>query len=56
MTATRTAAVTIVPERPETMYAIPGCYGGNRPPIAEKLPRGCDIAKVRVIRPQPRVN
>jgi hypothetical protein len=56
MTAARTAALTIVPERPETMYAIPGCYGGNRPPIAEKLPRGCDIAKVRVIRPQPRVN
>lgn len=56
MTAARTAAVTIVPERPETMYAIPGCYGGNRPPIAEKLPPGCDIAKVRVIRPQPRVN
>jgi hypothetical protein len=56
MTAARTAALTIVPERPETMYAIPGCYGGNRPPIAEKLPRGCDIAKVRVIRPQPRIN
>ena len=56
MTSARTAAVTIVPERPETMYAIPGCYGGNRPPVAEKLPPGCDIAKVRVIRPQPRVN
>jgi hypothetical protein len=56
MTATRTAAVPIVPERPQTMYAIPGCYGGNKPPIAERLPPGCDIAKVRVIRPQPRVN
>jgi hypothetical protein len=56
MTAARMAAVTIVPERPETMYAIPGCYGGNRPPVAANLPRGCDIAKVRVIRPQPRTN
>ncbi|HXD20868.1 MAG TPA: hypothetical protein VN654_27850 [Vicinamibacterales bacterium] len=55
MVPVRTAA-TVVPERPETMYAIPGCYGGNRPPVAANLPRGCDIAKVRVIRPQPRVN
>ena len=56
MVPVRTAAVTLVPERPETMYAIPGCYGGNRPPVAANLPRGCDIARVRVIRPQPRVN
>ena len=56
MVPVRTAAATTVPERPETMYAIPGCYGGNRPPVAANLPRGCDIAKVRVIRPQPRVN
>ncbi|HYS24013.1 MAG TPA: hypothetical protein VEP46_00375 [Vicinamibacterales bacterium] len=56
MVPVRTAAVTVVPERPETMYAIPGCYGGNRPPVAANLPRGCDIAKIRVIRPQPRVN
>jgi hypothetical protein len=56
MVATRTAAATIVPERPETMYAIPGCYGGNRPPVAANLPAGCDIARVRVIRPQPRAN
>jgi hypothetical protein len=56
MVPVRTAAATIVPERPETMYAIPGCYGGNKPPVAANLPRGCDIAKVRVIRPQPRAN
>jgi hypothetical protein len=56
MAPTRIAAATIVPERPETMYAIPGCYGGNRPPIAANLPRGCDIARVRVIRPQARIN
>jgi hypothetical protein len=54
MSAARSTAVSIVPERRETMYAIPGCYGGNRPPVAANLPRGCDIAKVRVIRPQQR--
>lgn len=35
------------PRRPDTFYIIPGCYAGNRPPIAERLPSGCDIAKMR---------
>ena len=53
----RRAALTVIPTRPpETMYAIPGCYGGNRPPVAATLPPGCDIAKVRVLRPQQRAN
>jgi hypothetical protein len=57
LTPTRRAEITVMPPRPpETMYAIPGCYGGNRPPVAANLPKGCDIAKVRVIRPQPRTN
>jgi len=57
MTPARSAAITVIPPRsPETMYAIPGCYGGNRPPVLANLPKGCDIAKVRVIRPQPRTN
>lgn len=52
----RRAALTVIPPRPpETMYAIPGCYGGNKPPVAATLPPGCDIAKVRVLRP-PRTN
>ena len=51
----RRAALTVIPSRPpETMYAIPGCYGGNRPPVAATLPPGCDIAKVRVLRPPQR--
>jgi hypothetical protein len=54
--AQRAAAIVLPPGPPQTMYAIPGCYGGNRPPVAANLPRGCDIAKVRVIRPQPRAN
>ena len=57
LTPTRRAEIAVMPPRPpETMYAIPGCYGGNRPPVAANLPKGCDIAKVRVIRPQPRTN
>lgn len=57
LTPTARAAAVVLPRRPpETMYAIPGCYGGNRPPVADRLPAGCDIAKVRVIRPQPQTN
>jgi hypothetical protein len=57
LTPTRRAEIAVTPPRPpETMYAIPGCYGGNRPPVAANLPKGCDIAKVHVIRPQPRTN
>ena len=53
LTPVRRAALAVIPPRPpQTMYAIPGCYGGNRPPVAVSLPPGCDIAKVRVIRPQ----
>lgn len=51
----RAALIVIPPRPPETMYAIPGCYGGNRPPEVATLPPGCDIAKVRVLRP-PRPN
>jgi len=39
------------PHPPQTMYVIPGCYGGNVPPIRAKLPPGCEITKVRVLRP-----
>ena len=52
----RAAAIVLPPGPPQTMYAIPGCYGGNRPPVATSLPKGCDIARVRVIRPVPRAN
>jgi len=53
MAPTRRAEVIPAPPRPpQTMYMIAGCYAGNRPPVAANLPKGCDIAKVRVIRPQ----
>jgi PEGA domain len=53
MSPTRRADVIPAPPRPpQTMYMIAGCYAGNRPPVAANLPTGCDISKVRVIRPQ----
>jgi hypothetical protein len=53
LTPVRTAALSAVPPHPpQTMYAIPGCYGGNTPPVQANLPAGCDIAKVRVLRPR----
>lgn len=36
-----------VPHAPDTFYVIPGCYAGNRPPTPERLPRGCDVARLR---------
>ena len=56
MTPTRRADVIPAPPRPpQTLYMIAGCYAGNRPPVAANLPKGCDAAKVRVIRPQAAV-
>ena len=34
---------------PTRLYVIPGCYAGNMPPRADRLPAGCDIKQVRVI-------
>jgi hypothetical protein len=54
MTPERRAEAILTPPRPpQTMYTIASCYAGNRPPVAANLPKGCDISKVRVIRPQP---
>jgi len=32
---------------PDTFYVIPGCYAGNRPPNPVRLPKGCDVARLR---------
>jgi hypothetical protein len=32
-----------------TVYFIPGCYLGNVPPTAARLPAGCDISATKVI-------
>ena len=34
---------------PDTFYVIPGCYAGNRPPSPERLPKNCDIARMRTV-------
>jgi hypothetical protein len=57
MTPTQIAAASVAPARPpQTMYLIPGCYGGNRQPTRANLPAGCDIAKLQVRRPPTRTN
>jgi hypothetical protein len=33
----------------DTVYVIPGCYAGNRPPRAGSLPPGCDIKRARTV-------
>jgi hypothetical protein len=40
------------PGAPKVFYVIPGCYAGDRPPDAARLPPMCDAAKVRTIPPQ----
>lgn len=39
------------PPGSQTMYVIPGCYAGNRPPAESVLPKGCDIGALRTHRP-----
>lgn len=41
-----------VPGVPKTFYVIPGCYAGDRPPAAVRLPATCDAANARTIPPQ----
>jgi hypothetical protein len=37
---------------PKTFYVVPGCYAGDKPPQAERLPANCDAANARTIPPQ----
>jgi hypothetical protein len=37
------------PAAPKTLYVIPRCYAGDRPPVASQLPAGCRVADVRVL-------
>jgi hypothetical protein len=39
------------PAAPRTLYVIPRCYAGDRPPVASQLPAGCQVADVRTIAP-----
>ena len=44
------AARAAVPGLPRTIYLIPNCYAGDRPPL-RALPRGCDVAKMIIRKP-----
>jgi hypothetical protein len=37
---------------PKTFYVIRGCYAGDRRPLPEDLPAGCDLRRLRVIPPR----
>jgi hypothetical protein len=53
LTPVRTAAGPVAPpirRGSDTIYVIPGCYLGNKPPRELSLPRGCDIAKAKTIK------
>jgi hypothetical protein len=41
----------VVPGIPKTLYVIPGCYGGDTPPRADRLPPGCTVKGMRRIEP-----
>jgi hypothetical protein len=36
---------------PTVMYVIPNCYMGNLPPRQSRLPSGCDVKHVEVLKP-----
>jgi hypothetical protein len=38
------------PAAPSTFYVIAGCYVGNVPPTAARLPEGCDAANVQTFK------
>ena len=39
------------PSIPTVMYVIPNCYMGNLPPRQNRLPSGCDVKQVQVLKP-----
>ncbi len=52
LAATAPALPPPVAAVPKTFYVIPGCYAGDRPPAAVRLPATCDAANARTIPPQ----
>jgi len=34
---------------PDLFYVISGCYAGNKPPDPARLPKNCDLAKLRTL-------
>ena len=48
---TRPAPAAAAAAPPTVMYVIPKCYLGNLPPRQSRLPSGCDVKQVEVLRP-----
>jgi hypothetical protein len=48
---TRAAAPPPAAGPPTVMYVIPKCYLGNLPPRQSRLPSGCDVKQVQVLKP-----
>ena len=36
---------------PKTIYVIPRCYAGDKPPEPSRLPAGCDVRNLKIIPP-----
>jgi hypothetical protein len=36
---------------PKTFYVIPGCYAGDTPPAADRLPSGCSSQNLKIVPP-----
>lgn len=41
----------LLPTGSRTIYLIPGCYLGNVLPEVERLPKGCDISRMKTYEP-----
>jgi hypothetical protein len=41
------AAPVVIPHK--TLYVVPNCYIGDRPPLLTDMPAGCRVEDVRVI-------
>ena len=39
------------PAIPKTFYVIPGCYAGDTPPAADRLPSGCSTQNLKTVPP-----
>jgi hypothetical protein len=39
----------VVAHGPDTFYVIAGCYAGNHPPNPARLPKNCDLTKLRTL-------
>jgi hypothetical protein len=51
VTSAAAAPAPVIPAKPKAFYVIPGCYAGDTKPQAAQLPRGCDVANLRVVPP-----